>query len=236
MVLCSLAFVRRPFRYPACVWMRKLLGFPLPPGASFQDSTNDLSVGVGKTVLVDTAQPIARISIGLGDFAEASAVSPTEVMVDGKVPGETSLIIWDVRGGRQFFNVSVFASRTQSDEALESVRRELHTELPQEPIRVSMENGNLFLRGTVNDLTSSDRAVKIASTVGKVVNLLDVRVPDSEPQILLKVRFTSVNRTVERQLGINLFSTGFGNVLGSTSTGQFSPPASARASPASATT
>ena len=64
----------------------------------------------------------------------------------------------------------------------------------------------------------------IASTAGKVVNLLDVDVPAPDPQILLKVKFASVDRNKERQLGINLFSTGAGNTIGTVSTGQFSPP------------
>jgi pilus assembly protein CpaC len=209
----------------SCRLHAQAAGAPAPTSAaSFQDSTNDLSVGVGKTVLVDTAQPISRVSMGLGDVAVATAVSPTEIMVNGKTPGETSLIIWDIKGGRQFFNVSVFANHSQVDESLDAVRRELHFEMPEQPVRVSMDNGTIFLRGTVNDLGSSDRAVKIASTAGKVVNLLDVRVPKSDPQILLKVRFASVDRTKETQLGINLFSSGFGNVLGNISTGQFSPP------------
>lgn len=204
-----------------------------PPAAptsapAFQDSTNELSVSVGKTVLVDTAQPIARVSIGLGDVAVASAVTPTEIMINGKAPGETSLIIWDIHGGRQFFNVAVHPSTAAITSDLEGVRRELQAELPNQPVRVSIENGNVFLRGTVNDLTSSDRAVKIASTAtaksGKVVNLLSVKVPQSAPQILLKVRFASVDRTLERQLGINFFTNGFGNVNGSVTTGQFSPP------------
>jgi pilus assembly protein CpaC len=193
-------------------------------GTSFQDSTNELSVGVGKTVLVDTAQKITRVSVGLGDVAEATAVSPTEIAIDGKAPGETSLIIWDAKGGRQFFNVSVHPSTTQISDSLDGVRRELQDSLPEQPVRVTMDNGTIFLRGTVNDLESSDRAVKIASTAGKVVNLLDVKVPDSDPQILLKVRFASVDLSKERQLGINLFSSGFGNVLGGVSTGQFQPP------------
>ena len=124
------------------------------PASSFQDSTNDLSVGVGKTVLVDTAQPITRVAMGLGDVAMATAVSPTEIMVNGKAPGETSLIIWDRKGGRQFFNVSVYSSRTKSEESLDAVRRELQSEMPGQPIRVSMDNGFVFLRGTVNDLGS----------------------------------------------------------------------------------
>lgn len=193
-------------------------------GTTSQDSTNDLSVTVGKTVLVDTAQPIARVAIGTSDVAQATAVSPTEIMVNGKAAGETSLIIWDVKGGRQFFNITVRALAGVSNDNLEAIRRELRTELPGQAVKVSYDNNSVFLRGDVKDLTSSERAVKIASTAGKVVNLLDVDVPSSEPQILLKVRFCSVDRTLEKQLGINLFNLGSGNTIGGVTTGQYSPP------------
>jgi len=194
------------------------------PGTLFQDSTNDLYLTVGKTVLVDCAHPIARVAMGLGDIAEATAVSPTEIMVDGKTPGETSLIIWDTQGGRQFFNVTVRPYSAITYDNLEGVRRELHMELPQDAVHVSMANNTIFLRGAVKDLTDSERAVEIARTAGKVVNLLDVDVPSSKPQILLKVRFDSVDRTRARQLGINLFNLGLGNAVGGVSTGQFTPP------------
>jgi len=193
-------------------------------GATVQDSTNDLSVSVGKTVLVDTAQTISRVAIGLADTAEVSGISPTEVMVTGKTAGETSLIIWDIHGGRQFFNVTVHAVPTVSSDNLDTIRRELRAELPGQTVKITYENNSVFLRGTVNDLTASSRAVQIASTAGKVVNLLSVNVPPSEPQILLKVRFASVDRSLEKQLGINLFDLGLGNALGGVSTGQFSPP------------
>jgi pilus assembly protein CpaC len=195
-----------------------------PAGASMQDSANDLSVAVGKTVLVDCAKPVMRVAIGLGDIAEATAISPTEIMLNGKASGETSLIIWDTTGGRQFFNVTVRASASAANDNLDAVRRELRMELPGQTLNISSENGSVLLRGTVKDLDSSRRAVKIASTGGNVVNLLDVNVPASEPQILLKVRFLSVDRSKETQLGINLFNNGLGNTLGAITTGQFSPP------------
>ncbi len=195
-----------------------------PAGTSFQDSSNELSVAVGKTVLVDCVRPATRIAIGLGDVAEATAISPNEIMVNGKTVGETSLIIWDDRGGRQFFNVTVRTSATTQDTTMESVRRELNIELPGQPVKVTAENGVIYLRGTVNDLTGSARAVQISSTAGKVVNLLDVVVPPAKPQILLKVRFASVDRSKATSLGINLFNLGLGNTIGGISTGQFSPP------------
>jgi pilus assembly protein CpaC len=206
---------------------------PLAPasGASIQDSANDLLVAVGKSVLVDCARHIQRIAIGTGEFAEATAVSPTEIVVNGKAPGETTLIVWQVGGGRQFFNIKVRASTAMTDDRMEALRRELRTELPGQTLRVTSEGGVIFLRGTVTDLSGSDRAVQIASTAGKVVNLLYVNVPPAEPQILLKVRFASLDRTLTQQLGINLFSTGATNSIGAISTQQFSPPSLTPTSP-----
>jgi pilus assembly protein CpaC len=210
------------------------MGTPLPAvSASFfqqpadtpsQDSANELFVSVGESVLVDTAQPIVRVSLGLGDVAEATATSPTEVMVNGKAPGVTSLIIWEAKGGRQFFKVMVRPSTYIEKNVLAEVQRELRTELPGQPLKLSSEGGMIFLRGTVKDLNSSQRALQIASTAGKVVNLLYVDVPPAQPQILLKVIFASVDLTKVRQLGLNLFSTGAANTIGTVGTGQFSGP------------
>jgi pilus assembly protein CpaC len=196
----------------------------VPGTVPVQDSTNEVAVAVGKSLLIDTARPIARVAVGIGDVAEATVVTPTEIMINGKAPGETSLIIWDSRGGRQFFNITVRPSSAVTTDNLDAIRRELSLELPGQRLKVTSENNMVFLRGTVNDLNGSARAVQIASTGGKVVNLLNVNVPAADPQILLKVRFASVDRSKEIQLGINLFSTGFGNTVAGVTTGQFAAP------------
>lgn len=194
------------------------------PATGRQDSANDLSVVVGKSILLDCAAPVERVAVGLGGIAEAMAVSPIEILVNGKVPGETSLILWEKGGNREFFNVVVRAGAAAANDRLEVVRRELKRELPGQEIKVNGENGAVFLSGTASDLTSSERATQIASVAGKVVNLLNVQVPAAESQVLLKVVFASVDRSKSNELGINLFSTGFGNVIGAVTTGQFSPP------------
>lgn len=191
---------------------------------SRQDGANELSLTVGRSVLLDTAEPVQRVAVGLGDFAEAQVITPTEIMVNGKAAGETTLILWETGGNREFFNVTVLASNAAAAGHLDGIRRELRTELPGQDVKVAQENGSVFLRGTVNDLGSSARAVQIASVAGKVVNLLNVKVPQSKPQILLKVVFASVDRTKSKQLGINLFTNGLGNTYGAVSTGQFNPP------------
>lgn len=191
---------------------------------SSEESPNELFVTAGKSVIVNSALPIERVSVGFGDAAEATAVGPTEVLVNGKAPGETSLIIWQQGGGKLFFDVLVQPSRYANSSRADILRKQINTELPGQKIDISVENNLIFLRGTAKDLTSVDRAMAIASAVGKPVNLMYVNVPAPESQILLKVRFAAVDRSLSSQLGLNLFSTGATNTLGTVSTQQFSPP------------
>jgi pilus assembly protein CpaC len=190
---------------------------PAPPTAA-----RELYVTVGKSLLVDSPTIIQRVSVANGTIAEAIATTPREVLVNGKGAGETSLIVWQQNGNRLIFDLIVQPSSTR----LDNINRELRTEMGDQKVAVSMQDGVPFLRGIVNDLLSADRAVLIASTLGKPVNLLRVKVPPVEAQILIKVRFADVDRTYSQQLGLNFFSTGATKTVGSVTTGQFNPPQS----------
>src|SRR5690349_2760683 len=65
---------------------------PASPGPS--SAARDLFVTVGKSLIVDSPVNIQRVSVANADLAEAVAVNPREVLVNGKAPGETSLIVW----------------------------------------------------------------------------------------------------------------------------------------------
>jgi pilus assembly protein CpaC len=194
-------------------------------GAGEADSPHDLSVGVGKSVIVSSGLPIERVSVGFGEYAEATAVGPQEVLVNGKTPGETSLIIWQVNGPKLFFDLTVRPSNFANTSKIDALRRQLKQELPSQNLIPSIENESVFLRGTVKDMTSADRAVAIASSFGKTVNLLYVNVPAVEAQILLKVQFATIDRSISNQLGLNIVSTGATNTLGTVTTQQYAPPA-----------
>jgi pilus assembly protein CpaC len=184
-------------------------------------ASRELSVTVGKSVLVDSPQTIERIAVSNGALAEAVAISPHEMMLNGLAPGETSLIIWQQGGNRLFFDLTVQRNETR----LDGIRREMAQELGgDDKVTINMEGDNVFLRGTVPTLSAAQRAVDIASTLGKPVNLLRVNIPGTEAQILLKVRFADVDRSATKQLGINLFSLGATNTVGSATTGQFQSP------------
>jgi pilus assembly protein CpaC len=198
-----------------------LLGFGFVSAARAQEAPSELFVNVGKSLIVNSSRPIERVSVGLGDIAEVNAVAPQEVLVNGKTPGQTSLVIWQAGGDKLFFDLTVRPSQYAAETRLETLRRELNRELPGQNIQPSIENDLIFMRGSVRDLTSADRAMAIASSLGKAVDLLYVDIPTAEPQILLRVKFASIDRSRSEQLGVNLFSLGATNTIGSTTTGQF---------------
>jgi len=189
-----------------------------------QTAPRELTLVAGKSLVLNSPAIIERISAGFGDVVEATAVSPREVLVQAKAPGETSLIIWQQGGNKLFFDVTVEPSMANTNLKLEKVRAQLRQELPGQDIKATFDNDAVFLRGTAKDMTSAERATVIASTMGKVVNLLYVDVPKSKAQILLKVQFASVDRNVSSELGLNLISTGATNTAGIVGTQQFAPP------------
>lgn len=186
---------------------------------SAQDQT-PLNVRAGKSVVVESGVDIKRVSVSNPKVLEAVGISPREVLINGKLGGEATLVVWQDNGERRLYDVTVDEPNT----LLETVRHELARELPGQDVTVDVDKDIVFLHGTVDDLVSSNRAVAIAATLGKTVNLLNVKVPPGDQQILLKVKFADVDRTRSTNLGLNLFSTGATNTIGGVTTQQFNPP------------
>jgi pilus assembly protein CpaC len=164
-----------------------------------------LVVTVGKSLIIDSPLDIRRLSVANGDLAEAVAVNPREVLINGKVPGETSLIVWQQNGSRLVYDLTVRMSNVK----LEAARQQVARDFPKEDINLTFENDTVFVRGTVRDLTAADRVISIASTLGKTVNLLRVDVPPVEQQIVLKVKFANVDRSASTQWSANFLNTSF---------------------------
>jgi len=177
-------------------------------------ATRELSVLVGKSVMIDSTPIIQRVSVATPEVADAIIVDPHEVLINGRAAGATSLILWQEGGGRIFFNLTVRPD-------LQPLTQQIQESFPDGNVHLSYENNTWFLRGTVRDAQAAERAQAIAATAGKVVNLLQVEAPPAEPQIMLKVRFADVDRAAVQELGANIISTGALNTIGSTTTGQF---------------
>jgi pilus assembly protein CpaC len=202
-----------------CWLVASLLAVALPAVCAGAGTPVDLVVTVGKSIVLDTPADLRRVAVANGDLAEALAVNPREVLINGKAPGETSVILWQQDGARAMYNLTV----RQNMARIEAVQGQLKRGLEGQDVSLDFENDTVFLRGTVKDLSSAERATSMAATLGKVVNLLRVEVPAAEPQILLHVRFADVDRSVATSFGFNLLSTGATNTVGQITTGQFGP-------------
>ena len=189
-----------------------------------------LVVTVGKSLVLESPADIQRVSTVSEDIIEVVAINSRELVLNGKGAGETSLIVWQTGGNRLMFDVSVQPTPVKpiKDEKLaklvEGLQSEIRKELGDQDISVSYENKAVFLRGTVKDLVSAQRAAAIAEVFGKPVNLLRVVTPPGAAQILLKVKFADVDRSVATDLGFNLLSTGAANTIGRVTTGQYAAP------------
>ena len=82
---------------------------PLAAQRVVREAQQVLTVSKGASVLVVNPTTIARWSIGDQTVAEIASVSPTELVVNGKGLGTTSLFLWDNSGAVKLFSVEVTA-------------------------------------------------------------------------------------------------------------------------------
>jgi pilus assembly protein CpaC len=179
------------------------------PSAPRSGIDRRLQATVGKSLIIDSPLRIDKISVANGDLVEAVPINPQEVLINGKAAGETSIIVWQHGGQRLVYDLTVRMNPVKLDAVREQVRRDF----PNDNINISLDNDTVFVRGAVRDLLSANRVMEIASTLagtGKTLNLLRVAVAPSAPEILLKVKFATIDIAAERDLGFSLLTTAFG--------------------------
>jgi pilus assembly protein CpaC len=174
----------------------------------------------GDSLLLETSSQVKRVLTGNSKVIETVMTSPTELVITGKETGASSLMLWEVTGRHRTLAVSVSLD-------VAPLRRALQHSFPESAIEVEAEADKLILGGTVPSNAVAEQMVKMASSYSKeVVNGLQIAVAAHQQQILLKVRFAEADRSRLAAFGVNLFSTGAANTIGSTSTQQFGPLAS----------
>jgi pilus assembly protein CpaC len=176
-----------------------------PPTEASPNAVSKLVVTVGKSLALDSPLKITRLAAANSELIESIAIGPKEVLINGKLPGETSLVVWLENGTRLTYDLIVRAS----PQRLIAVREQVARDLPGGEVDITLDNDTAFVRGRVKDMFSAERVMAIASTLGKTVNLLRVDIPPVEPQILLHVKFATVDRSASSDLGLDLASTAF---------------------------
>jgi pilus assembly protein CpaC len=184
------------------------------PNQPEMQTSAPLRVMVGKSLLVSTTDRLRRVSVTDPGVADAMVVTPTQVLVHGRAPGEVSLILWDDQERSRSFDLRV-------DVDVSSLQQEVNRVFPDEHISVEASRNAVVLNGHVATKEDADRAGALASAFSKnVVNVLTSG-PVGAQEVLLEVKFAEINRAAITQLGVNLFSTGAANTIGSVTTQQF---------------
>ena len=194
----------------------------LTPGVGWaQQATPEpqsLHVLLGKSVVVNMETRLRRVLVSNPATIEAVATSPTQVVVNAKTVGESSLILWDEAEHSRLLDVTV-------DLNVAPLRDALQLAYPNEPVQVQAEGDRLILSGTVSTQDVIDGVVKMAGVFSKdVINSMSLGEPVHDRQVSLAVKFAEVDRTKIQQWGINIFDLFEGNTFGDTSTQQFGAP------------
>ena len=189
-----------------------------PQQATAPGAGQVLHIFVGKSVVINLQSRLTRVLSSNPGVIEALATSPTQVVVEGKAAGVSSLILWDDAGQSQMLDVVV-------DLDVAGLRSAIENAYPNQQINVQADAGRVILSGNVESPKMAEDLTRMAGFYSpQVVSSLNIPVVHDR-QILLEVKFAEVDRTRLEQLGMNIFSTGASNTPGSISTQQFGPPA-----------
>jgi pilus assembly protein CpaC len=178
------------------------------------ESPAPLRVMVGKSLLINTTDKLKRVSVTDPEIADAIVVTSTQILVHGRSPGEVSLLIWDEFERSRSFDLRV-------DVDVSAAAEEIKRIFPDEQIAISASRSAIVLSGHVTTEDVAKHAGMVGGAYSKnVINVLSFG-PVGAQEVLLEVKFAEVDRTAVTQLGVNLFTPGGANTIGTSTTGQF---------------
>ncbi|MDH4232727.1 MAG: pilus assembly protein N-terminal domain-containing protein, partial [Nitrospirota bacterium] len=195
-------------------------------------------VAVSKGTILTLKEPSKRVSISNPDLAEMNLLSPTELLINGKKIGNTSLIIWDAQGKTSFFDIMVTGDINQLQKQLKEVA-------PQDDIWAEMAGDTIVLSGHAKNQQTIDKVVKLAQayavgsqvtttttftggvaketsvSAGKVINNITI---DEAQQVVLEVKVAQIDKTKLKELGVSWLAKGntaegFSNLIGAPQSG-----------------
>jgi pilus assembly protein CpaC len=181
---------------------------------------NTVRLLVGRSTVVDVGTAVARVSLTSPDIADALVTSPSQLLVNGKLPGTISMFVWDRAGSLRRYEVIVQRDLARLSEQLRQL-------FPGEAIDAYSNGKNIVLSGSVTNKDVIEKAVNVAAGYtdkrDEVVPLLQVQVGAPSNQVLLRVRFAEVSRTAMTDLGASFFTgpNGYKDVIGRSNTEQF---------------
>ncbi|MGV8987458.1 MAG: type II and III secretion system protein family protein [Cypionkella sp.] len=156
-----------------------------------------LNVPMNRAVVVESDTAFAELSVANPGIADISTLSDKTIYVLGKTPGRTTMTLL-TQDGKLISNVEVHVTPD-----IEEFKERLEQILPGEHIEVRTANDGIVLSGSVSSTSKLDRALDLAARYApdKVSNLMMV---SGTQQVMLKVRFAEMQRSVSKSLSASL--------------------------------
>jgi pilus assembly protein CpaC len=158
-----------------------------------------LAIGIGKSAVVDLPRDAKDVLVANPAIANAVMRSARRAYLIGVAAGQTSVIFFDAEG-RQLAAYDIEVGRDAS-----GVRAALKKMMPNSSVKVDAINDSVVLSGEVANAadarTAVDTAARLVGDEKKVVNGLIIK---GKEQVLLKVTVAEVQRSIIKQMGIDL--------------------------------
>src|ERR1700738_427028 len=172
-------------------------GSQAPIVGSAVAKTRFLALGIGKSMVVDLPHDVKDVLVADPKIANAVIRSPQRAYIIGAAVGQTNVVFFDA-DGQQVANYDIAVKRD-----LNGVRAALKQTLPG--INIEGVGDGVILTGSVSSpleaQQAGDLAARLVGGADKVINSIAVRGRD---QVMLKVTVAEVQRSIIKQLGIDL--------------------------------
>lgn len=183
------------------------------PEATAPESTEVLTLTVNKSYMIEFDTDIDDVIIANDKIANVVARDRRRVAVMGVAAGESNIVFLD-RSGRKIKTLEI--SVTDGVAGMDQLRGLIKRHVPGSKVQVEAVNGRIILAGSVPNLSGADRVMQLTRTYARddasVINMMSI---DGKDQVTLKVRFVEIQRSIIKQMGINLSgSIGFGELTG----------------------
>jgi Flp pilus assembly secretin CpaC len=139
-------YFRKIRPYAAGAALLAIVGGTIPAAA---DQPTILSVQTGHSVVLDVAG-LSRVAVGDGRIAGVVPIGTSQVVINGKSSGHTTIFIWS-RAGRQTYEVTV------TEQAFDDIAKLLRTAINEPDVQVVAFGTNMVVRGTVPDAAAYSR-------------------------------------------------------------------------------
>jgi pilus assembly protein CpaC len=170
-----------------------------PVVADGEMNARTLSLGVGKSIVVDLPREIKDVLVADPKIANAVVRSSQRAYIIGAAIGQTNIVFFDAAGQQ----IAAYDIAVKRD--LNGARAALRQLLPNSEIQIDGLGDSVILTGTaanpIEAQQAGELAARLAGGADKVLNSIVVRGRD---QVMLKVTLAEVQRSIIKQLGIDL--------------------------------